>query len=163
MIYKKNSFVPLNHNRYEQAWEYMFVFSKRRPKTWNPLLVSCLYPGVKKWRGNSKAREASYAVKPVAKYTINKEEKQHENVFVYDVGHNDTTRHNAPFPEKLAADHILSWSNEGDTVFDPFSGSGTTCKMAKELGRHWIGIEINPEYIEISSERMRQEVLFFES
>ena len=69
-------------------------------------------------------------------------------------------KHPAPFPETLARDHILSWSNEGDIVLDPFSGSGTTAKMAKHNGRHWIGIEVNPEYVEISNNRLAQGVLF---
>jgi site-specific DNA-methyltransferase (adenine-specific) len=64
------------------------------------------------------------------------------------------------FPESLARDHILSWSNEGDIVLDPFSGSGTTAKMAKHNGRKYIGIEVNPEYVEISKQRLAQGVLF---
>jgi site-specific DNA-methyltransferase (adenine-specific) len=69
-------------------------------------------------------------------------------------------KHPAPFPEALARDHILSWSNEGDVVLDPFSGSGTTAKMAYHNGRRFIGIEINPEYVEISKNRLSQKVLF---
>lgn len=71
-----------------------------------------------------------------------------------------TFQHPAIFPEKLARDHILSWSNEGDTVLDPFSGSGTTAKMAKHNGRRYIGIEINSEYCEIAEQRLEQNVLF---
>ena len=52
--------------------------------------------------------------------------------------------HPAPFPLQLAKDHVLSWSNPGDLVLDPFTGSGTTCKAAKELGRNFLGFEINP-------------------
>jgi site-specific DNA-methyltransferase (adenine-specific) len=70
------------------------------------------------------------------------------------------TKHPATFPERLARDHILSWSNEGDIVLDPFSGSGTTAKMAKHYGRQYIGIEVNPEYVEISLKRLEQGVLF---
>ena len=70
------------------------------------------------------------------------------------------TNHPATFPEALARDHILSWSNEGDLVLDPFSGSGTTAKMAKLMGRQYIGIEINAEYCKIAAERLRQGVLF---
>jgi len=62
--------------------------------------------------------------------------------------------HPAIFPEKLAEDHILSWSNEGDTVFDPMAGSGTTLKMAKKNNRNYIGIEVSPEYIEIINKRL---------
>lgn len=68
--------------------------------------------------------------------------------------------HPGQFPEALARDHILSWSNENDIVCDPFSGSGTTAKMARLMGRQFIGIEINPEYCEIAKNRLRQKVLF---
>jgi site-specific DNA-methyltransferase (adenine-specific) len=63
------------------------------------------------------------------------------------------------FPTTLARDHILSWSNPGDVVLDPFAGSGTTLKMAKEHGRRWIGIEVNPAYVEICKNRVAQDVL----
>ena len=69
--------------------------------------------------------------------------------------------HPAVFPEKLARDHILSWSNEGDTVLDCFAGSGTTLKMARAMGRRWVGIEINPEYVEICRKRLAQQVFEF--
>ena len=69
-------------------------------------------------------------------------------------------KHPAMFPEALARDHILSWSNEGDIVLDPFSGSGTTAKMAKYNGRRFVGIEVNPEYVAISEKRLLQQVLF---
>lgn len=65
------------------------------------------------------------------------------------------------FPEDLAKDHIISWSNEGDIVLDPFSGAGTTAKMARNAGRKYIGIEISPEYCEIANKRMRQKLLEF--
>ena len=68
--------------------------------------------------------------------------------------------HPAIFPHRLARDLILSWSNECDTVLDPFNGSGTTTKMAREMGRRGIGIEVNPDYCEIAANRLRQEVLF---
>ena len=58
------------------------------------------------------------------------------------------------FPEQLAKDHIISWSNEEDTVFDPMMGSGTTGKMAKQLNRNFIGIEISEEYLKIAMERI---------
>ena len=80
------------------------------------------------------------------------------NIWRYAVGQ-DSTGHPAPFPEKLAKDHIQSWSNAGDIVLDPFAGSGTTLKAAKELGRRFVGIEVNPDYVEICKNRLRQEVL----
>ena len=68
-------------------------------------------------------------------------------------------QHPAYFPEALARDHILSWSNPGDVVLDPFAGSGTTLKMAKEHGRHYVGIEVCPEYVAICEKRVAQGVL----
>lgn len=83
-----------------------------------------------------------------------------QNVWPTHVGGGDG-KHPAPFPEALASDHILSWSNEGDIVLDPFSGSGTTAKMAKYNGRRYIGIEVNSEYCDIANNRLRQQVLEF--
>jgi len=73
---------------------------------------------------------------------------------------NGITSHPATFPEALARDHILSWSNEGDVVLDPFSGSGTTAKMAKYNGRRYVGIEINADYCEIARKRLAQQILW---
>ena len=66
--------------------------------------------------------------------------------------------HPAIFPEQLASDHILSWTNEGDIVYDPFSGSGTTLKMARKLNRNYIGSEINEEYFKLIEERLKRHV-----
>jgi DNA modification methylase len=154
MIYAKNSYMPLTHRRYEQAFEYMFVFSKGKPKTFNPIMIDSLTAGSKKHRGNSKAKEASYSERKREEYTITNTQKQHSNIFYYDVGKNDKTEHNAPFPEQLAQDHILSWSNEGDLVFDPFMGSGTTAKMAKLNNRNFVGFEISQEYVDIANKRL---------
>jgi len=86
--------------------------------------------------------------------------KKKSNIWHYSAGAAKSTKdtiahkHPAIFPEKLAHDHIISWSNEGDTVFDPFMGSGTTGKMAKQLNRDFIGIEIDKEYFEIAKQRI---------
>jgi len=74
---------------------------------------------------------------------------------IWKIGQDTTNKHPAPFPEKLAEDHILSWSNEGDTILDPMAGSGTTLKMAKKNNRNYIGIEISPEYIDIINKRLQ--------
>ena len=155
-IYGKNSYIPLTHNRYEQAFEYMFVLAKGRPKTFNPIMITSLTAGTKKNRGYSKAQEATYAVRQRDERTTVNPTKQHPNIFYYSVGRNDKTEHNAPFPEALANDHILSWSNEGDTVFDPFMGSGTTGKMAKLLNRNFIGIELDEGYFKIAEQRIME-------
>ena len=64
--------------------------------------------------------------------------------------------HPAVFPEKLAKDHIITWSNENDIVYDPFMGSGTTAKMATQTGRNWIGSEISEEYCKIAEKRINE-------
>ena len=63
-------------------------------------------------------------------------------------------KHPAPFPQDLVSDHIISWSNEGDIIFDPFMGSGTTAKMAELNNRRWIGCELSEEYCEIIKQRL---------
>jgi site-specific DNA-methyltransferase (adenine-specific) len=81
--------------------------------------------------------------------------KRRDNVWFINVG---TKNHNHPavFPEQLANDHIISWTNEGDVVFDPFVGSGTTCKMAKLNNRKYIGIDISEEYCDIARKRLEE-------
>lgn len=156
MIYAKNSYMPLTHNRYEQAFEYMFVLSKSKPKTFNPILIPSITAGTKRNRGGSKSNEPTYAERKRIESTTVGHFKQSPNIFYYDVGKNDKTLHNAPFPEKLANDHIISWSNENDVVFDPFMGSGTTGKMAKLNNRNFIGIEKVEEYFNIAKDRIEK-------
>lgn len=86
-------------------------------------------------------------------YTV-KPEKIHNNIFTYSVG-GGKLGHPAVFPEQLARDHIISWSNPGDLVLDPFIGSGTTAKASIELGRSYIGFEISKEYCNIAEERLK--------
>jgi len=82
--------------------------------------------------------------------------KKKSNIFYYTVGtlRGSDYKHPAKFPEELAQDHILSWSNKGDIVFDPMCGSGTTCKMAVKNERNYIGIDISEEYVEIARRRI---------
>lgn len=68
--------------------------------------------------------------------------------------------HFATFPEKLIEPCILAGSPKGGIVLDPFFGSGTVGKRAKELSRKWCGIELNPAYVKIAEDRLRQEELF---
>ena len=89
MIYAKNSYMPLTHNRYEQAFEFMFVLSKGRPTRWNPVMVPCLTAGSSRQRAGSKQREAGYSERRRAEVTKVSEIKQAANVFTYDVGKGD--------------------------------------------------------------------------
>jgi site-specific DNA-methyltransferase (adenine-specific) len=162
MIYKKTS-VTLNHNRYEQEFEYMFILSKGKPKTFNPIMIPCIWFGKDSDRSlqrTGKHDEKAKALRSDKQRTNIKSKKIKGNVWEYTVGFLNSTlddiafKHPAIFPEKLAADHIVSWSNEGDLIYDPFSGSGTTLKMAHIYKRQWIGSEISPEYIEIQKKRL---------
>ena len=84
---------------------------------------------------------------------VTAETKLHTNIFYYSTGA-DKVGHPAPFPEPLATDHIHSWSNEGDLVYDPFGGSGTVAKMSHILKRKWILSEISEEYVGIAQKRI---------
>lgn len=153
MIYRKVNYIPLTHNRYEQAFEYMFVLSRGKLKTFNPILIPC------KTAGSKTAKRTFYqtnnANTPTAghKNEVVAQKKQKENV--WDLSTNaGASGHPAQFPERLANDHIISWSNEGDLVYDPFMGSGTTGKMAKINNRNYIGSEISKEYCLIAERRI---------
>ncbi len=158
MIYQKNNPVPqADKTRYTQCFEYMFVFSKGKPKTVNRLMVECqhigkVHFGKNKLNDENCDRRVDRAVKPTKPLT---------NVWTYNVGINQSSKDKiasgvpAIFPEQLAQDHILSWSNEGDVVLDPFMGSGTTAKMAVLNKRRYIGFELTKEYCDIAIERVK--------
>lgn len=144
---------------YPQSSEYMFVVAKGKPKTVNRLQDR---PNVTAGQWQSKTiggRAAKFGARTEKPTEITPEFGMRTNVWSMNIG-GDGNEHPAVFPEDLARDHILSWSNEGDIVLDPFSGSGTTAKMARELGRHYIGIEVNSDYVEISRKRLAQQLLF---
>lgn len=155
MIYASDK-PPLTHNRYEQAWEYAFVLSAGKPKTFNPLKRKTLHGG--KARSGTFIHSADAEYKPANTRTPTADEALLQNIWWYATG-TERNGHPAPFPLQFAKDHIYSWSNTGDIVLDPFSGSGTTAKAAKELERQYIGFEINPEYCKIAEARTAQEVL----
>lgn len=151
MIYEKAQ-SPFGSNLcYLQSFEYMFIFSKGRPKTLNLI----------RDRKNKRSGVESVAagglsvdgIKQERKHKELKEYGRRKNIWKYGVG-GSKIDHPAIFPEQLAKDHILSWSNEGDIVFDPMCGSGTTLLMAKQNNRHYIGIDIAEEYVELSRKRL---------
>jgi DNA modification methylase len=148
MIYHKNSYIPLTHNRYEQCWEYMFVFSKGKPATFNPIKIPSMTAGTKRNRSGAKVLDTTAAERRRDEKTTVSEYKTHPNMFTYDVGKNDKTNHPAPFPLKLTCDQVESWSNPGQTILDPFAGSGTTAIAAENAGRKWICMERDPTYYE---------------
>lgn len=155
MIYKKANPIPQNHNRYEQCFEYMFVFSKGKPNTFNAIRVPTKNAGKSFDWGNRKTKMDDNQCRRHRDSEVIKvnDTKIHDNIFEYSIG-GGKTGHPAVFPEQLALDHILSWSNEGDLVFDPFMGSGTTGKMALLNNRKFIGVELDEGYMKIAEERI---------
>ena len=160
MIYEKNNPVPqADKTRYTQSFEYMFVFSKEKIKTINRMVEPCKHTG-KIHFGKNKINQENCDRKIDRAV---KEFKPLKNIWCYNVGNNQSSKNKiacgvpAIFPEKLAQDHILSWSNEGDLVLDCFMGSGTTGKMCKLLNRNFIGIEIDEKYFNIAKERIENE------
>lgn len=161
MIWNKTK-MPQNHNRYEQGFEYMFIFSKGKPNTFNGIRdKKNVEAGA---TAHASYRDKDGDVKKTSSFNKTKiaELGLRTNVWTHKpcLGKDDRNGHPAPFPEKLIYDHILSWSNKDDIVLDPFNGSGTTTKLAKHLGRQFIGIEISEKYCEIAKRRLEQEQLF---
>lgn len=155
MIYKKTNPIPQNHNRYEQCFEYMFIFSKGKPKTFNPIKEKTKNKGKSfNWGGRKTQMDDSQCRRHRENEFIEvNPTKTKVNIFEYSIG-GGKTGHPAVFPDKLANDHIISWSNEGDIVFDPFMGSGTTGKMAILNNRKFIGIEKVEDYFQIAKNRI---------
>ena len=164
MIYYKASAMPMPGRRYDPQFEYMFVLSKGNPKTFNPIKIPTKNYSIDKIYDHSKlknisARDGSAFRGDDKKFQSNKLKKL-GNVWIYRTGYGATTKdkiafkHPATYPEKLASDHIISWSNKGDIVLDPMCGSGTTCKMAQLLKRRWIGIDMTEEYCDITKQRV---------
>jgi site-specific DNA-methyltransferase (adenine-specific) len=155
MIYQKKNTPFMRSNAYTNCYEFMFVLSKGKPKTFNPIKEKTVRSGLEMLVHNKLADGVN---KKILKEL--KPEKTKNNIWSYAVEMGGTTsdkvafKHPAVFPEKLALDHILSWSNEGDLVFDPMCGSGTTCKMANIMKRKYLGIDISSEYIDIARLRL---------
>jgi len=165
MIYHKNGSPFPEKKRYSQVFEYMFVFSKGKPKTTN-----IIKDKKNKWAGFSNfgkrmMRNKDGSMREMPKFEINEYGARY-NVWNYNTGKGYSSKdeiafnHPAIFPEELAEDHILSWSNEGDTVLDPMCGSGTVLKMAKINNRKYVGIDIDESYIKISKERVNNLILY---
>ena len=162
MIYQKNVMPFPEQTRYIQAFEYMFVLSKGKPKKTN--LIKERTRGYKPSKSSTQRNKNGTVT--TLKYEQGKEYRSKWNIWKYEVGYNKSTKdkiafkHPAIFPDQLARDHIISWSNKDDTILDPFLGSGTTARACKNLGRKCVGIEISKEYCDIAVKRLGQEVLF---
>ena len=140
-------------NAYSQNIEYMFVLSKGAPKTAN---LICDVPNKSFGKAHSdvgrRAQDGSFKTRvrpPVKEFSKRNNWWQMNNADNHDAG-----GHPAVFPRKLAHDHIVTWSNEGDTILDPFMGSGTTGLVCAELKRDFIGIEISERWYEYATDRL---------
>lgn len=157
MIWNKTNPMPqVRQPRYNQVFEYMFVFSKGKPKTFNPIMIPCKTSGL---LYKSTAKQITTDKNRVHKEMVINKEKVSPNIWDMAVAQNKTS-HPAVFPEELVYKHIISWSNEGDIVMDIFSGSGTTHKVALENNRRFIGFEIAKEYCDIEEERLKSNGLW---
>jgi DNA modification methylase len=156
MIWEKQTFTATGalKTRYAQVFEYMFIFTKGKIKTFNPIKDRPT-KGIRKKHGTVRQIDGTTKKQSSIGKIYTDKEAQRFNVWRINTEVSNNNRfHPAQFSEKLAEDHILSWSNEGDTVLDPMAGSGTTLKMAKKNNRSYIGIEISQEYIDIINERL---------
>ena len=167
MIYAKPPRGAVGNNKtYWQTFEYMFVFSKGYPKTIN-LIID---------RENKDSRDGDNGTKRLQNGELLKLKRggygafgRRTNIWEYKIGNGHSTNdkfaheHPAIFPEKLARDHIVSWSNIGDLVYDPMAGSGTVAKMCMIEDRNYIGSEINKDYCKIAEKRISQKVLQYDS
>jgi len=158
MIWNKGGFSAVGAlaTRYAPVFEYMFVLSKGKPKTFNPIKDK-----PNKWAGatiTGNVRQNDGSLKPMtgsgAKVIAGM--GQRFNVWEQPPVKHRKDSHPAPFPESLAHDHIVSWSNEGGTVFDPFMGSGTTGIACINTNRNFVGIELDSEYFSIAESRIRE-------
>ena len=156
MIWNKGGFSAVGSLkvRYAPVFEYMFVISKGNPMTFNPIKDRKTKHGGKKASGTIRQKDGS--TKPMSKVMTINEYGQRYNIWEQSPQRQSGKCHPAPFPEQLVKDHILSWSNESDLIYDPFMGSGTTAKMAMLNNRNYIGSEIAKEYCEIAEKRIKK-------
>jgi DNA modification methylase len=157
MIYNRFGRFP-SSVRYREDFEFMFILSKGKPNVYNKI---CDRVNKKKGSLNGTKRNVAGELIPTKSIRTRSKLGDRGNIWAYGVGNNVTTKdriafqHPAIFPEKLANDHIISWSNEGDLVYDCFMGSGTTAKMARLNNRNYIGSEMSSEYCQIIAERLK--------
>ena len=155
MIWKK---VAIPHDpknqRYWPAFDYMFVWSKGIPSICNYIKIPCAGAGRLKTDDYGQRRaDGSKLTDRHDPCRIINETKVIDNVWSIEIGTRDSI-HPATFPERLAHDHIVSWSNKGNTILDPFMGSGTTGVACKRLDRHFIGIELGKGYFDMAAHRI---------
>ena len=158
MIWNKGTLTFPNPLRYHNGFEYMFILSKGKPKT-----VNLIEDRVNKYTGTTihgTDRKVNGETTKQAGAGKRRVKDVGASFNVWNIppvqSARERTGHPAQFPERLAKDHIISWSNEGDTVLDPFMGSGTTGVACIQTGRNFIGFELSQEYFDIADARISE-------
>lgn len=159
MIYLKNGIAYPETNRYYNAFEYMFIFSKGKPKTFNPIcdkknsnVGQKVHGSERKENGELKKKNGAKIGRVVKEFSV-----RYNYWFISSSDKGMQNEHPATFPLQLANDHIISWSDENDVIFDPFLGSGTTAIACLNTNRNYIGCEIDKEYFEIAEKRIENQ------
>ena len=155
MIWNKGKFSAVGSlkTRYAPVFEYMFVFVKGTLRVFNPIKDRKNITAGQVITGN--VRQVDGSMKPKASIgKITAEYGQRFNIWK-NAPQQGKNIHPAPFPEQIANDHIISWCKEGNLVYDPFMGSGTTAKMALLNNRRFIGSEISRKYYKLAMKRIR--------
>lgn len=155
MIYRKPHLAFPDTNRYYQCFEYMFIWSKGQPKTFNPIKDRNNTSAGRRVTGMDRRRDGGFKERSGLGNIIQSLSVRFNDWEISNQFRTVTDTHPAIFPEALARDHIISWSNIGDVVFDPMMGSGTTGKAALQTGRNFIGIELDPDYFRIAEQRIK--------
>lgn len=156
MIWEKDTFSYPDKTRYRACFEYMFVFSKGKPSTVNLIADrKNKYAGTVV-HGTSRNPDGTTFRKSNDKKSNVAENGVRFNVWEIPSEKNNVSGHPAVFPRQIANDHILSWSNPGDVVLDPFLGSGTTVIAAVNTHRHYIGFELDEKYFQIACRRIAE-------
>jgi site-specific DNA-methyltransferase (adenine-specific) len=170
MIYQKISPFPIK-SLYHQAFQFMFLLSKEYINCFNPIFEKRDIESSKRISSSRRtsltSRNKDGILKQLDKSGLNRmnsrdpENRKKINIWKIDAASGQSTKdkiayqHPAIFPEALARDHIISWSNPGAIVLDPFMGSGTVAKMAIEQGRHYLGFDISQEYVDLAERRVK--------
>jgi DNA modification methylase len=155
MIYQKSGMAFPESNRYFQIFEYMFIFSKMKPKTFNPLKDRKNVSAGRIVRGKERGKDEKMKIKSC---TGNEIPEYNTRFNVWNIENCDRcTKHPAVFSIKLAVDHIKTWTNEKDIVLDPFAGSGTTALACIKTNRRFVVIEKEPAYFHIICKRIKEE------
>ena len=149
MIWEKRC-PPMNAQRYEPAFEYMFVLSKGKPAIFNGIRTTRISSDINREKQYHREKDGRKKYNKVKILPVDVLETN-----IWKIDNRDISDHPAIFPEKLVKRHIYTWTNKGDLIYDPFTGSGTTMKMAHLQDRNWIGSEISPEYVELANKRIK--------